>query len=275
MKAPLFFGLNASPPKWLKVILTILPFALAIALYVSASNARLEANPADKLLPSISKMIKAIDKAAFTENRRTGEYQLWQDTASSLKRLFIGVGLAAALGLLLGLNMGVFKGMSATFATFVTVLSMIPPLAVLPILFIAFGVGEVGKITLIFLGTFPIIARDIYLATDKIPREQIVKAQTLGASQLAVVYRIVLPQILPRLLEAIRLSLGAAWLFLIASEAIASTDGLGYRIFLVRRYLSMDLIIPYVIWITFLGFFFDYILKQIIHRKYAWYVASK
>lgn len=275
MKAPLFFGLNANPPKWLRVILATIPFILAISIYVMASNARLEENPSDKLLPSIPKMVKAIDKAAFTENRRTGEYQLWQDTASSLKRLLIGVSLAAFFGLLLGLNMGIFKGMSASLATFITVLSMVPPLAVLPILFIAFGVGELGKVVLIFLGTFPIIARDIYLASDKIPREQIVKAQTLGASPLAIVYRIVLPQILPRLLEAIRLSLGAAWLFLIASEAIASTDGLGYRIFLVRRYLSMDLIIPYVIWITFLGFFFDYILKQIIHRKFAWYVASK
>lgn len=275
MKAPLFFGLNANPPKWLRVILATIPFILAISIYVMASNARLEENPSDKLLPSISKMVKAVDKAAFTENRRTGEYQLWQDTASSLKRLLIGVSLAAFFGLLLGLNMGIFKGMSASLATFITVLSMVPPLAVLPILFIAFGVGELGKVVLIFLGTFPIIARDIYLASDKIPREQIVKAQTLGASPLAIVYRIVLPQILPRLLEAIRLSLGAAWLFLIASEAIASTDGLGYRIFLVRRYLSMDLIIPYVIWITFLGFFFDYILKQIINRKFAWYVASK
>jgi NitT/TauT family transport system permease protein len=62
-----------------------------------------------------------------------------------------------------------------------------------------------------------------------------------------VVYRVILPQVMPRLLDAVRISLGAAWLFLIAAEAIASTDGLGYRIFLVRRYLAMDVIIPYVL----------------------------
>ena len=54
----------------------------------------------------------------------------------------------------------------------------------------------------------------------------------------------------PRLIDALRLTLGSAWLFLIAAEAIASTEGLGYRIFLVRRYLAMDVILPYVIWIT-------------------------
>jgi NitT/TauT family transport system permease protein len=58
---------------------------------------------------------------------------------------------------------------------------------------------------------------------------------------------VILPQVMPRLLDAVRISLGAAWLFLIAAEAIASTDGLGYRIFLVRRYLAMDVIIPYVL----------------------------
>ena len=59
-----------------------------------------------------------------------------------------------------------------------------------------------------------------------------------------------LPQLLPRLLISLRLVLGSAWLFLIAAEAIASTDGLGYRIFLVRRYMAMDVILPYVAWIT-------------------------
>ena len=62
-----------------------------------------------------------------------------------------------------------------------------------------------------------------------------------------------LPQVWPRLIDSLRLTLGSAWLFLIAAEAIASTEGLGYRIFLVRRYLAMDVILPYVVWITLLA----------------------
>ena len=72
-----------------------------------------------------------------------------------------------------------------------------------------------------------------------------------------MVLRLVLPQIMPRLITCVRLALGPAWIFLIAAEAIASTDGLGYRIFLVRRYLSMDVILPYVAWITLLAFVTD------------------
>jgi len=84
------------------------------------------------------------------------------------------------------------------------------------------------------------------------------------------VIRVVLPQIWPRLLDAIRLNLGCAWLFLIAAEAIASTEGLGYRIFLVRRYLAMDVILPYVAWITLLAFIMDYALFALARRGFPW-----
>ena len=110
--------------------------------------------------------------------------------------------------------------------------------------------------------------------SQKTYREQITKALTLGASQLALVYRIVLPQVLPRLIDALRLSLGAAWLFLIAAEAIAATDGLGYRIFLVRRYLAMDVILPYVFWITLLGFAMDWGLRMLVRWRFRWYLES-
>ena len=69
--------------------------------------------------------------------------------------------------------------------------------------------------------------------------------------------------------------LASSWLFLIASEAIASDDGLGYRIFLVRRYLAMDVIIPYVLWITALGFGIDSALKGLLRWGFPWYVAGQ
>jgi NitT/TauT family transport system permease protein len=73
----------------------------------------------------------------------------------------------------------------------------------------------------------------------------------------------------------VRLSLGAAWLYLIASEAIASESGLGYRIFLMRRYLAMDVILPYVAWITLLAFLSDYLLKALQGRLYPWFAGAR
>jgi NitT/TauT family transport system permease protein len=255
--------------------LAVLPFALVLGVYLIASDARHRENPSDKLLPGFTQMADAVERMAFHEDKRSREYLMLKDTKASLGRLLTGVTVAAVAGLLLGINMGLFPGMSAGFAPFITFIAMVPPLAILPVLFIALGVDELAKVSLIFLGTFPMITRDIYLTTRKLPGEQITKALTLGASQLDIVYRIVLPQVLPRLIDTVRLSLGAAWLFLIAAEAIASTDGLGYRIFLVRRYLAMDVILPYVLWITALGFVFDWLLRALLRWRFSWYLVTK
>jgi NitT/TauT family transport system permease protein len=249
----------------------LLPFIFLIGLYGYASHLRLVENPHDKLLPSFSQLLEGIKRVAFEEDKRTGDILLWKDTFSSVTRLFLGVILSFIFSLLLGLYMGLSRSIEALFSSFVVFLSMIPPLAILPLLFVSLGVGEVAKVALIFMGTFPILTRDIFLAVKKIPPQQIVKALTLGASTAAILYRIVLPQILPRAINSIRLVLGSAWLFLIASEAIASTDGLGYRIFLVRRYLAMDIIIPYVLWITLLGFCFDFLLRTLKQQFFPWY----
>ncbi len=269
---PKFWGFAANPSKPLKTVLASLLFILCLGLYITASHVRHANNPHDKILPGITQMGEAMGRMAFERDSRTGTYPLLGDTLSSMSRLLAGVLAAALLGLIIGIHMGLFPGIESVTSVFVTVVSIIPPLSILPILFIAFGVDEFAKIMLIFIGTFPLICRDIYLYTKKIPTEQVIKSLTLGAGAATTTYRIILPQVMPRLIETARLSFGAAWLFLIASEAIASTDGLGYRIFLMRRYLAMDVIIPYVILITLIGFGMDLLLKKIVTWKYKWYL---
>ena len=249
------------------------PFALALVLYVVASGLRLAENPDDKLLPGLSSVGAAIERVAFEPDRRTGDYIFWTDTGASLVRLLTGVLVGATVGLAVGVPNGLLPWFGAFWSPAVRALSMIPPLAILPVLFIAFGVGELAKVMLIVLGTAPFLMRDIEQRVRELPREQLIKAQTLDATSWQIALRVVLPQIFPRLVDGVRLSLGSAWLFLIAAEAIASTDGLGYRIFLVRRYLAMDVILPYVAWITFLAFLLDYGLRQLNRRCFPWYGA--
>lgn len=250
-----------------------IPFALALVLYVVASSIRLAENPDDKLLPDLATIGTTIERVAFEPDRRTGDYIFWKDTGASLTRLITGVFLAALLGLVVGVPNGLVPWFGAFWSPAIRALSMIPPLAILPILFIVFGVGELAKVMLILLGTAPFLMRDIEQRVRELPREQLIKAQTLDATSWQVALRVVLPQVLPRLIDGVRLSLGSAWLFLIAAEAIASTDGLGYRIFLVRRYLAMDVILPYVAWITFLAFLFDFGLRRLNRRCFSWYGA--
>jgi NitT/TauT family transport system permease protein len=262
--------MNIVPARGSRIILAMLPFILVAIVYVIGSLERRAANPDDKLLPPISEMIATVERLAAEPDRRSGEYVLWTDTAASLRRLTLGLGISAVVGLALGLAIGLLPVAGAGFGTVVAVLSMIPPMAVLPILFIVFGLGELSKVVLIIIGVTPTLIRDLSLEVAAMPREQLIKAQTLGASTWQVAIRVVLPQIMPRLIKCVRLMIGPAFLFLISAEAIASDAGLGYRIFLMRRYLAMDVILPYVAWITLLAYIIDLTLVGIGRRAFPW-----
>ena len=229
--------MNRRPGREGQLFLAALPFALVILAYLTASAARLAVNPDDKLLPWPSAFVDAMRAMAFEPDKRSGGYLFWLDTAASLLRLLVGLAIAAAIGLVLGIAIGLIPYVRVSLSAFVAVVCMVPPLAILPILFITLG---------------------------------LIKAQTMGASTWQMALRVVLPQLLPRLLSGMRLSLGPAWLFLIAAEAIAATEGLGYRIFLVRRFLAMDVILPYVAWITLLAFLMDRSLAWASRRLFPW-----
>jgi NitT/TauT family transport system permease protein len=215
-------------------------------------------------------MAEAMSGLLFTPDQLSGQIIFWADTFASLQRLGLGLAISTASALLVGLVLGVLPPVRATFGPLVTGIAVIPPIALLPILFIVFGLGETAKVALIVIGIAPFMIRDIAAHVAALPREQIIKAQTLGASSWQLMLRVALPQAMPRLIQAVRLSLGPAWVFLISAEAIASDIGLGYRIFLVRRYLSMDIIIPYVAWIALLAVAMDMALVWASRRAYPW-----
>lgn len=262
--------INRRPGPLLAAVLAALPFLAVLAAYMIGSEMRLAVNPQDKLLPAPTTILATAERLLTEPDRRSGEILFWFDTLASLRRLFLGVLIASSVALVMGILIGMLPYMRAPFAPFVAVFSMVPPLAVLPILFIMLGLGEVSKVALIVIGIGPFLIRDMSQRVLDLPREQFIKAQTLGASSMAIGLHVILPQVLPRLIGAVRLSLGPAWLFLIAAEAIAADQGLGYRIFLVRRYLAMDVILTYVVWITLLAYLLDYALRQISKRAFPW-----
>lgn len=268
-------AINIRPGRGAAVLLAALPFVLVLAAYLMGSAARLAENPGDKILPSLDAMAQAVKSYAFVPDARSGDYLLWTDTAATLFRLLVAMAISTVIALVAGIVIGLLPMARSTFGPIVAVASMVPPLALLPILFIVMGLGEASKIALVVIGTALKLTRDVALRVEDIPTEQIIKAQTLGANTFQIATRIVLPQVLPRLIDALRLELGPAWLFVIAAEAIAADSGLGYRIFLVRRYLAMDVIIPYVAWITLLAFLMDLALRLIQRKAFPWFAAAR
>ncbi|MEP7222773.1 MAG: ABC transporter permease subunit [Novosphingobium sp.] len=261
---------NIRPQRGVSWLIGAIPIIILILVYSVMSAARLDANPNDKVLPSFVAMAHAAARLATQVDPRTDQITLIADTTASLWRLVIGVGIATLSTLLLGLALGVVPLVRSALGPLVTIIAVIPPIAVLPILFIAMGLGEASKIALITFGIAPFMIRDLASHVTSLPVEQMVKAQTLGASSWQLTLRVALPQALPRLIESLRLSMGPAWVFLISAEAIASDVGLGYRIFLVRRYLAMDIILPYVAWISLLAITTDVLLKWISRRAFPW-----
>jgi NitT/TauT family transport system permease protein len=262
--------LNVRPGAGGRILLGVLPLLALLLFYVAASTAKHTENPAEKILPTIGAMVEQVRIMAFQVDPQTGAIPLWQDTGASLRRLGLGLAIATATTLILGLLIGALPLVRATLSPLIAAIAVIPPIAVLPILFITFGLGETAKIVLIVVGVTPAMVRELASHVAAIPEEQIVKAQTLGASTWQIILRVALPQALPRLLQCVRLSLGPAWVFLISAEAIASDVGLGYRIFLVRRYLAMDIILPYVAWTALLAVAIDLALLALSRRAYPW-----
>jgi NitT/TauT family transport system permease protein len=93
----------------------------------------------------------------------------------------------------------------------------------------------------------------------------------LKSKNLDVTYRVILKQIMPQVINSVRLNLKPLALFLFAGEMIASSDGLAYRIALMKRHMGMDIIIPYLLWVAILLFSMDALLRFVNRRLHPWF----
>jgi NitT/TauT family transport system permease protein len=252
-------------------------FAIGIGMYVYTAAARHRANPDDRIVPTVAQMARGMYDAMLkppddeeSQSRSFFSGMLWKDTQATSRRFLFSMALLIP-AVILGLHMGLFPYVGVFFLRFVLFFDKIVALSLLPILFIVFGIDELSKIMLIVIGVTPTVILDTFNLTRSVPEEQVVKAFTLGASDFSVAYRVVLRQIMPRVLNSIRLNLKAVMLFLFAGEMIASTDGLAYRIALLRRHMGMDVIIPYVLWVALLLFAVDLGMRRLNRTLHPWF----
>ena len=279
------FAINARPNRLTAWALSWTLFIAGVAAYIWTAHTRHLENPEDKVVPTLAEMVRGLADAALNPDeadeqigdgsaagflQRFTSSMLWKDTKASSRRFIISIGLLIP-AVLLGLHMGIFPVVGAFFLRFILFFDKIIALSVLPILFIAFGIDELSKIMLIVIGVTPTIILDAFNLTKSVPKEQILKGFTLGATNFGVAYRIVLKQIAPRVVNSIRLNLKPIMLFLFAGEMIASQDGLAYRIALLRRHMGMNVIIPYVLWVALLLFLVDIGMRYMNRRLHPWF----
>jgi NitT/TauT family transport system permease protein len=280
-----FFHIHSHPSRSAGLILSWFLFAAGIVSYFYVAQARHRDNPDDRVMPTVTQMVRAFQDAVLKPAEeeevlegaksqpmitRIRASMLWKDTMATSRRFLISVALLFP-AVVLGLHMAMFPYLGALFLRFFQFFDKIVALSLLPIIFIAFGIDELSKIMLIVIGVTPTIILDTFNLSKGVPREQIVKAFTLGAGDFAITYRIIFKQILPRVLNSIRLNLKAIMLFLFAGEMIASNDGLAYRIALLRRHMGMDTIIPYVLWVALLLFLVDVGMNTLNRKLHPWF----
>ena len=280
------FDIQARPNRLLMQALSALVFIVCIGLYTHTSIARHRDNPEDRIVPSGAQLMAGI-KSAVLEPAEESDYipadnastwervhhsMIWTDTTASGSRFLISLGLLIP-AVILAVHIGLFPVIGALFMRFVLFFDKIVALSLLPILFIVFGIGEWSKIALIVIGVAPTMILDTVGMVSAVPREQIVNAFTLDANNFDVAYRVVFRQILPQIINSLRLNLKPMMLFLFAGEMIAASDGLAYRIAIMRRHMGMDIIIPYVLWVALLLFLIDLSLRMINRRLHPWFQA--
>ncbi len=190
----------------------------------------------------------------------------------SLLRVFAGYGIAVLIGIPLGLLVGWFATFGRIVNPLIQMLRPISPIAWMPLAVIWFGIGEPAPIFLIVLGAlFPLVVATAN-GVRNVPVIYLRAGTNFGLSSAAVLRRVVFPAILPNILTGLRISLGIAWLVLVAAEMIAVDSGLGYLIIDARnagkRY---DLVVAGMILIGVIGLGLDTLMRRIEHlRSLRW-----
>jgi NitT/TauT family transport system permease protein len=198
-----------------------------------------------------------------------------EDSKASYTRLLWGIFYGVLFALLLGIHMGSFAVFDALLLPTVSFLSKIPPTAAMALFFAIVGLNEPMYVWIIAFGITPTLAMSIQLTVKDIPMELIHKAETLGASKLEIVWRVVFPTILPKVIDGVRLSIGPALVFLIAAEMLVGDVGIGYRIRLEQRKVAMAIVYFYLAYLAVFGLVIDKLLSGLQALLCPWFVPKR
>lgn len=208
--------------------------------------------------PTLSALMAALQESKF-----------WISVFASLKRILVGIGLAAGLGIPIGILVGFyprFRGLSYSPIQFVR---MISPLSWMPMAILLFSSFESAIYFLIVMATICPIILNTTIGVLNINPQWIKMALNQGANNFQLIKTIVLPFSLPYMLTSLRLALGVAWIVLVPAEFLGVSSGLGYLINDARDTMEYDKLMAMIIAIGVLGFSLDRLIQRLQHT-FSW-----
>jgi NitT/TauT family transport system permease protein len=257
-------------PRGVHVGLAVAGVLVLLLAYFALSASKKAENPKDQTVPSIGQLIDGV-KEVVTPDRR-GNIIVLDDSLATFYRFAVGFALGSALGVGLGLAMGCYTFIEAIALPPVAFLARIPPPAIFTIIFVLAGTGMGYFAVSIAVGITPILAQTVFAAVrEDVPGELIDKARTMGASQAEMIFDVIVPTVLPRVLDAVRLQIGPALVFLIAAEYVNASVGIGYQTRFQVRSVSVNVMIIYALLLGLFGFVLDFALRQLRRFVSPWY----
>ncbi len=253
-----------------KIGIGVVSIVMLLVAYEYLAYRETQENPNQTVVPSVVSWGEGWQRMTKVNDR--GENWLWEDVKATYGRLFMGLGLGVVLSIVVGVTMGAYTPVAAFFEPPISFLAKIPPTAMLAVYFVVFGTSTQFYVAMVGLSVFFTLAQSIYQAAKKdVSDHGVYKAYSLGASSGEVIYEVLWKQILPRVIEAIRLQVGPAMVFLIAAEyAVGGDAGIGYRIRLQQRILHMDVVYIYLLILGSSGLLFDWGLTFLRRKLCPW-----
>ncbi len=204
----------------------------------------------------------------FIEMVLTGE--IFMHAGMSLGRVTSSWLLSAMVAIPLGLAMGRFRPFEKLLDPVVELFRPISPLAWIPMAIIWFGIGETGKIFIIFIATFFPTLLNTVAGVKGVDPVLIRAGQVLGCQDETTLFRkIILPAAMPSIVVGLRISFGTGWAAIIAAELVAAQSGLGYLIADGMEILRSDLVFVGMAVIGILGVLFDSCFR-FLHHRFGW-----
>ncbi|WP_372884482.1 ABC transporter permease [Shimia sp.] len=199
----------------------------------------------------------------FLEISRDG-YQgstLWEHLGYSLFRVVVGFICGAVVGIPLGYAMGLSDWFRGWFDPIVEFMRPVPPLALIPLVIIWAGIGEAGKIILLFLAALWIMAIAARSGVSGVKISKVHAAYSLGASKRQIMRHVIVPNSLPEIFTGARVAMGVCWGTVVAAELVAASQGTGMMIMVASKFQLTDIVIMGIILIGIIGFGIDMLMR--------------
>jgi ABC-type nitrate/sulfonate/bicarbonate transport system permease component len=192
------------------------------------------------------------------------------EAGASLYRALAGFGLAAGVGVALGIAMGRWPRVAGALDPWLSATYPIPKIALFPVFIFLFGIGSLSKILLVFLECLYPIAINTYAGARAVDRVLVWSARNMGAGRGRILWRVVVPAAAPAVFTGFRVALPVAMIVVVITEMIGSADGLGYLVIYALASFRTDRMLAVVVVIAGLGLALDRLLVLARRRIVFW-----